>query len=366
MWRPGWRIRSRDGVLPSRKLPWNGELDDRKPKGSLCEIHERLLMMKCIDRLLEHQQLERRQRDADVRLAQVHNQLKERQDLFQDRQVAAYLSGSLGRGDVGKLSDLDLFLITTKPDSERKWLDDLEILSFIMQINKCLEYGPFSNDGKYLKVYSLDNMLEALGAPQDDSENLFTARMLLLLESRCVCNQSLYDDVVDRILRHYFRDSRGKSTFRPLFLLNDLLRYWRTLCLNYELIRDNPSRPWRKKNINLKFSRMLTIFGTVLPIITKQIHDIASAREFVKLSPHRRFACGLDFLEDDDLNGRYGIFLNDYDRFLCLKEEMKDNQEFPENEHDQVRDAASRYSGFIYRALTHERIEPEYRRYLVL
>ena len=133
MWCPGGRIRSRDGVLPSRKLPWNGESDDRKPKGSLCEIHERLLMMKCIDRLLEHQQLERRQRDADVRLAQVHNQLKERQDLFQDRQVAAYLSGSLGRGDVGKFSDLDLFLVTTKPDSERKWLDDLEILSFIMQ-----------------------------------------------------------------------------------------------------------------------------------------------------------------------------------------------------------------------------------------
>ena len=72
-------------------------------------------------------------------------------------------------------------------------------------------------------------MLEALGGPQDDSENLFTARMLLLLEARCVCNQPLYDDIVDKILKHYFRDSRGKSTFRPLFLLNDLLRYWRTL-----------------------------------------------------------------------------------------------------------------------------------------
>lgn len=151
-----------------------------------------------------------------------------------------------------------------------------------------------------------------------------------------------------------------------MFLLNDLLRYWRTLCLNYELIRDNPGRPWRKKNINLKFSRMLTIFGTVFPIITKQIHDVASAREFVKLSPHRRFARGLDFLEDDDLNGRYGIFLNDYEKFLCLKEEMKDNQEFPENELDQVRDVTSRYSNFMYHALTHERIEPEYRRYLVL
>ena len=41
------------------------------------------------------------------------------------------------------------------------------------------------------------------------------------------------------------------------------------MCLNYELIRDDPKKPWRKKNINLKFSRMLTVFGTVLPIIAK-------------------------------------------------------------------------------------------------
>ena len=323
-------------------------------------------MMQCSDQLLGHESLKHRQEDADGRLTQVHDLLKERKDLFQDRKVVAYLAGSLGRGDVGKFSDLDLFLITTKPDSERKWLEDLEILSLIVQINKHLGYGPFSNDGEYLKIYSFEKMLEALGAPQDDSENLFTARMLLLLEARCACNQLLYDYIVEKILRHYFRDSRGKSTFRPLFLLNDLLRYWRTLCLNYELIRDNPDRPWRKKNINLKFSRMLTIFGTVLPLITGQIHDIDSARKFVKLSPHRRFSKGLDFLEDDDLNGEYRVFLNDYEKFLSLKEEMKDNQEFSENELDPIRDAASRYSGFIYRALTHERIGSEYKRYLIL
>ena len=323
-------------------------------------------MMKCSDQLLGHEPLKRRQEDADGQLARVHDRLKERKDLFQDRKVAAYLAGSLGRGDVGKFSDLDLFLITTKPDSERKWLEDLEILSFIVQTNERLGYGPFSNDGKYLKIYSFEKMLEALGAPQDDSENLFTARMLLLLEARCVCNQSLYDDIVDKILRHYFRDSRGKSTFRPLFLLNDLLRYWRTLCLNYELIRDNPDRPWRKKNINLKFSRMLTVFGTVLPLITKQIYDVDTAREFVVLSPHRRFAEGLDCLEDDVLNGEYSVFLNDYEEFLCLKEVMEDNQEVSKEEFNQIRHAASRYSDFIYRSLTHPKIEPEYTRYLIL
>ena len=323
-------------------------------------------MMKCSDQLLGHAPLKRRQEDADGKLAEVHEQLEERKDLLQDRRVAVYLAGSLGRGDVGKFSDLDLLLITTKPDSERKWLEDLEILSFIVRINEHLGYGPFSNDGEYLKVYSLEKMLEALGAPQDDSKNLFTARMLLLLEARCVCNQPLYDEIVDKILQHYFRDSRGKSTFRPLFLLNDLLRYWRTLCLNYELIRDDTNRPWRKKNINLKFSRMLTVFGTVLPLITKQIFDIDSAREFVKLSPHRRFAEGLDLLDDDEINENYRTFLDDYEGFLCLKEIMEDNQKISKELFNQIRHAASRYSDFIYCALTHRKIESEYARYLIL
>ncbi len=143
------------------------------------------------------------------------------------------------------------------------------MLATAIDINRELKYESFSNDGEYLKIHSLDYMLETLGAPQDDSENLFTTRMLLLLESRCVFNEPVYDNAISTILDHYFRDNRGKASFRPLFVLNDILRYWRTLCLNYELTRDDPDKPWRKKNINLKFSRMLTIFGTVLPLIAK-------------------------------------------------------------------------------------------------
>ena len=331
------------------------------------EIGRDCQMTRYSNQLLSYEPLKRRRITADSECHRVIDMLSEQEKLFQDRKVAVYLAGSLGRGDMGKLSDLDLFLITTKLECERKWLEDIEILSFIVQANKYLKYGPFSNDGKYLKVYSLEKMLKALGAPEDDSENLFTARMLLLLEARCVCNHSLFDDVVEEILDHYFRDSRGKSTFRPLFLLNDLLRYWRTLCLNYELTRDSSEKPWRKKNINLKFSRMLTVFGTVLPLVAGQIFDVDSAREFVKLSPHYRFARGLDSLEDNGLSEEYNMFLSDYEEFLCLKEKMGNDQEIPYNsEFNQINDGANRYSDFIYRALTHSKIKPEYRRYLIL
>ena len=323
-------------------------------------------MMSCSDQLLLHEQLRRRQQKADVRLAEVRDLLKDGEMVFRDKEVTIYVAGSLARGDVGELSDLDLFLITTKKDSDRKWLDDLEILAYVMETNNRLGYDRFSNDGKYLRVYSLDKCLKVLGAPEDDIENLFTARMLLLLESQCVYNQNLYEYVVNQVLEHYFRDSQSKDTFRPLFLLNDLLRYWRTLCLNYELTRNNPGRPWRKKNINLKFSRMLTVFGTVLPLITEQICDIATGREFVKLSPHSRFARGLDFLNDYTLNQKYSDFLDNYEKFLCSKDAMEDSQEIPETDRRNLEAAATEFSDFIYSALTHEKEKAELKRYLVL
>lgn len=92
-------------------------------------------MTKYIDQLLSYEPLKRRREEADKACGRVIDKLSAQEKLFQDRKVAAYLVGSLGRGDVGKSSDLDLFLITKKKESERKWLEDIEILSSVVQIN---------------------------------------------------------------------------------------------------------------------------------------------------------------------------------------------------------------------------------------
>ena len=307
-------------------------------------------------------------RTASVRKAlDVRKNLDGQSQLFLDGKVAAYLAGSIGRGDVGELSDIDLFLVRKRPKTEHSYLDDLEVLACAINANRELSQGvPFSNDGQYLKVYRFADMLEALGAPQDDSENLFTARMLLLLESRCVSNDKLYAKVIEKIVGHYFRDSRGKQSFRPLFLLNDILRYWRTLCLNYELIRDRPDRPWGKKNINLKFSRALTVFATVLPLIAKPGSNAKQVKKLVKLSPHERFARGLDLISDLSLEGEYRVFLADYERFLRWKEDMGSQQELQKKVAVKSRESAERFLGFIYKTLTHKKIDDELRRFLVI
>src|SRR5438034_11684593 len=98
--------------------------------------------------------------------------------------------------------------------------------------------------------------------------------MLLLLESRPLCNKTSYDQVIKSIVDEYFRDYPDhKQSFRPTFLINDILRFWKTMCLNYENKRNVIKVDGEKKNkarlanMKLKFSRRLICFSTVIPIV---------------------------------------------------------------------------------------------------
>ncbi len=181
--------------------------------------------------------------------------------------ISIFCAGSLARQEIGAHSDLDVFVTARRDPRLESRLCEYTLFAEVININnKELRLPEFSNDGQYLKICFVDDLKRLTGAPTDDSENIFTTRMLLLLESVPVLHGNTYQRHLKDIADHYYRDDRGKRTFRPLFLLNDLLRYWRTLCLNYEERRNDDTKKWRKKNVNLKFSRMVTVFSTVLPI----------------------------------------------------------------------------------------------------
>ena len=81
-------------------------------------------------------------------------------------------------------------------------------------------------------------------------------------------------------MKFYFADfERNRDTFRPTFLLNDILRFWRTLTLNYEHKRAEKRRAAERgeaedgwevksatKNLKLGFSRLNTCFSLVVPL----------------------------------------------------------------------------------------------------
>jgi hypothetical protein len=120
--------------------------------------------------------------------------------------------------------------------------------------------------------------------------------MLLLLESRPVFNQAVYRRVVGKLVDAYFRDVAGhEESFRPIFVVNDILRYWKTLCLNYEQRRNDPAARREQarvshqiKNLKLKFSRMLTCFSTIAALVSHRAISRQEVLALVDLTPIER------------------------------------------------------------------------------
>jgi hypothetical protein len=273
--------------------------------------------------LNDHTRLQERSSYSKELLINVQNKLQTYPSC-NGANLCIYAAGSLARQETGRISDLDLFFIGHCPDRPPKSrsisrMHEIQVFADLIKLNTELELQPFSADGQYLKVHELEHIIEGTGSSEDDSENLFTTRLLLLLESKVVVGKSVYDQAIEQVLEMYFRDDRGRHDFRPLFLLNDILRYWRTLCLNYERDRFQPGKPWWKRNLNLKFPRKLTVFSTILAIIATRL---ATAQEFkfiAAMTPMERLAFSLDKISDSSLEDNFSAVLNDYEDFLAAK-----------------------------------------------
>ncbi|NJN00605.1 MAG: hypothetical protein HC793_03055 [Aquincola sp.] len=242
-------------------------------------------------------------------------------------------------------------------------LTEIQAFADLINVNDSLALPPFSGDGRYLKIHEVNELISATGDSRDDSENLFTTRLLLLLESKPLCNPEMYSTAIDRVMEMYFRDGRGKRDFRPLFLLNDILRYWRTLCLNYERDRRDPGKAWWKRNLNLKFSRKLTIFSTVLAIIAKGMSTPGSFKRISGKVPLERLAYALDTIGDESLLPQFRFVLNDYEEFLAAKSH-RELDSISADAAAQFSARAQRFDDFLHQALDSEKLSRDLVRFV--
>lgn len=322
--------------------------------------------------LLEnHSSIQERMNSSRTKLGEIRTKAHDF-DALKNESLCIFAAGSLGRLEAGEKSDFDVFMIGNNPKnrdqslSSISRLEEYEAFASLIEINHKLGFPKFSGDGRFLKTYELNEMIKATGSPRDDSENLFTARMLLLLESQPVTNESLYNKGIDEVISNYFRDGSGREDFRPLFLLNDILRYWRTLCLNYEEYRSDINRPWFKKNLNLKFSRKLTIFSTVFAISAGEANDTISFRKLCKLTPIERLAKALDSIEDDRLLKGFAETLNDYELFLRGKEKALVSESSPHITKRRYSEAAKKFDAFLHEIINSPRVDGVIKKYLFI
>lgn len=183
-----------------------------------------------------------RERATHLKLALLRDQF-EIYGLVEGRcpHLAVLATGSLGRGESGRRSDLDVFLIDTARADEQRLsnIDGILLRADLIKAAHGAGFEEFSRDGEYLVVHHIGDLLSFLGTREDDSTNAFTARMLLLLESRVLLAPRAYDRCIDAAIAVYARDAKEAAEFVPHFLINDIVRYWKTLCLNYEAKRHN-------------------------------------------------------------------------------------------------------------------------------
>ena len=231
--------------------------------------------------------------------------------------ACVYATGSFGRLEASKNSDLDLFIVgladSTASDgghiraSRLSRLDEICIKAELIEATRALSFPDFDGDGKYLAHYSVDDLTKKLGKPDDDAANTLTGRLLLFLESRPLLGNHIYDSIIKDVVATYWRDyADHSSNFTPAYLANDILRLWRTFCVNYEArtVRnpENNKIKGKIKNYKLKHSRMLTCYSALAYLLAKYcINNTVSIEDAItmtSLTPTQRLE---DIMEEKKL-----------------------------------------------------------------
>src|SRR6266852_2137580 len=129
--------------------------------------------------------LNQRRQYSAKRLSALSKRIARIPELRRFSRFSIYVTGSFVRLEASNRSDLDLFFILD--DSVRKnGIDKLSktlIDAALIRIATNMSFPEFTNQGQYLEIHPLLDIVKYLGGPDDDFQNHFTARMLLLLES---------------------------------------------------------------------------------------------------------------------------------------------------------------------------------------
>jgi hypothetical protein len=162
-----------------------------------------------------------------------------------------FINGSFARREASAGSDVDFYIVTQNADPSPQWAEHVK-----SAIEEIVPIGP-AEDGAFYHVEQRDTLIRNIGGEHDNNHNI-TRRMLLLLEGEWLFNSPGLRDVRRKILEHYIADSITDHQL-ALFLLNDIVRYYRTMAVDYEFktVETENAKPWAIRNIKLIFSRKL-------------------------------------------------------------------------------------------------------------
>lgn len=164
--------------------------------------------------------------------------------------------GSLARNEFTNGSDLDwTLLVDGQVDA-----DHLRLARKIREILERNKYPVPGPTGIFGNTAFSHQIVHEIGGADDTNKNT-TQRILLLLESCAIGKPDAHNRVIDTILERYIEDDSGlrhshSEGFRvPRFLLNDIVRYWRTVTVDFVYKQVERDEGWALRNAKLRMSR---------------------------------------------------------------------------------------------------------------
>jgi len=238
--------------------------------------------------------------------------------------IIVVVVGSLARREASEESDLDYFIVCG---------DVGELGGVIADINRAIEavgLKPPSINGAFGAVVSKEDFLRAIGGSEESNGEL-TRRMLFLLESDWLSGEYEYKQLRVEIIERYIWDGITQHQLARFFL-NDLIRYYRTICVDFAFKTSNGGKSWGDRNLKLMFSRKLLYFSGVLAAAETAQSACDSKRQellrLLELPPLDRIVdvCGADGARVLRGYDNFLSWMSDPSRRALLRETVEDRK----------------------------------------
>lgn len=258
---------------------------------------------------------------TDRVVGNLKEQMQQSVEERREKKLALVVAGSLGRKEAHQTSDVDAFvLFQTHSDNNSSVSDEvlMELRAAVMSLGLRM-----ASSGAFSAHCAVDELLSNIGGRKESNDTL-TRRLLLLTEGEGICPGSFIGDAKKAILKKYLADLQPGDDPRPIFLINDLIRYYRTICVDYEYKKNEAGKPWAVRLTKLRHSRKLLYFSALLPLL-ESIHKSPDSRldwiedQFLRFTPLERMILLLE-VHGAPRDWELLVYYNEFVRFLGSEE----------------------------------------------